>query len=153
MEGTRAPFRPSAEFALIAVAGGVVQGVGIGIIYTLSIFVPIQLFDPSAEGGTGSPGLTVVTMVVGAGIGAFSGGLMGAAAVPGLLIAWALRVRPIWAVLLGAAGVTIALSVYVLVIPFDARLLTFAVVALLYAIVGLAVIDGIGRSCSDEGRS
>jgi hypothetical protein len=143
---TRASPAPSPLFALLAVGGGVVEGALFGFVAALAVFVPLQLVDPSTAGGTGSPGLTVTATVVGFGVGAFVGGLAGAAATPGLLIAWAGRWRPAGAVALASAGVVLVLAGYFALVPPDAPSITVASIALVHAIVDLAILDTVGRS-------
>ncbi|MCS5713454.1 hypothetical protein NVV95_02675 [Herbiconiux sp. CPCC 205716] len=148
---------PAAYFALLAVAGGVFEGALIGSFQAVAVFLPDQLVDPSSAGGTGSAGLTSTAMIIGTAVGAVSGGLIAVPAALGLLVAWAVRLRAGWSVALATAGLVPALWAYVFVLfPPDARLIGLASVALAHGVVGLAVIDGLGRrsrnEISDEAR-
>lgn len=140
--------------ALAAVAGGVLEGCFSGAVFAVVGFLPQQLFDPSTGGGTGSAGLTASAVTVGVVIGGVSGGLVSVPAALGLLVAWALRLRPMWAVGLSTAALVPALGAFVFVLfPPDAELIVLAAVALAHAIAGLAVIDGLGRRWPDaQGR-
>ncbi|MBF4573245.1 hypothetical protein ITJ64_12030 [Herbiconiux sp. VKM Ac-1786] len=149
--GARAP---AAFFALLAIAGGIVEGAFFGSFFALIAFLPPQLFDPSSAGGTGSAGLTSTAMLIGAAVGAVSGGFLAVPAALGLLLAWALRLAAPWAVALASAGLVLGLWVYLFVLfPPDAQLIALASAALLHAVAGLVVIDGLGWPWPDaQGR-
>ncbi|GLK18958.1 hypothetical protein [Herbiconiux flava] len=150
LRGSRAP---AAFFALLAIAGGIVEGAFFGSFFALIAFLPPQLFDPSSAGGTGSAGLTSTALLIGAAVGAVSGGFLAVPAALGLLLAWALRLAAPWAVGLASAGLVLGLWAYLFVLfPPDPQLIALAAAALLHAVAGLVVIDGLGRRWPDAQR-
>jgi len=144
-DAARPASAPPLQFVLLALAGGAVEGAGLGVLYTLAVFLPLQLFDPASEGGTGSPGQTTVAMMIGCAIGAVTGAIMGAAAAAGLVVAWAYDLRTPASVAFGGAAMLIALTAWVVVIP-DAGTLVIASIASVRAVGGLIALDRWART-------
>ncbi|MFB2598224.1 hypothetical protein ACEXQE_10560 [Herbiconiux sp. P17] len=100
--------RPLARVALLAIPGGIVVGVQIGVGYSLVSTVSNLLLDPVWLGGSGSIGYAIFGAMVGAGIGALFGIGVGGLTAGVLALAWLARL-PRWAVtVLGSGAVAVA---------------------------------------------
>jgi hypothetical protein len=139
-------------YSLGAIAGGVMEGAGFGSLVAFAVFLPNQISDPAASGGTGSAGYTTVAVVVGFVVGGLFGGLVGISAAAWLVVAWALDLSALWAVSLAVAAVAAVLAAVLATAPLDIPAILVCLVGLAHAALGVSVIDGVRRAGRPTGR-
>jgi hypothetical protein len=136
--------RPLARVALLAIPGGVVIGVQLGVWYSLVYTVSNLLLDPASLGGSGSVGLAIFGAWVGAGIGLFFGLAIGAVAAGVVALCWLLHLPRRAVTVIGSlALVCAAFGLTAATFGFDPTTLLLPLVGATQGVAGIILLTWV----------